>query len=586
MPATATDGLKTIRKAWERAEQTQQVRNDIYKRQWERYKGFSASVVDPYRSNLVMPKLYASIETMAPRIAKALFGKRPYIPIRSDKNPEAVKPIEMALDSYLYQDKFKIKAAQMVKAVALFGTSFIEPVPVKKTILEKQVVDSPVFPWLPVKQDVPVDRFRLQTRLYMPWQVYVEPHMTDMDSPGGFVIIVEIVPTDEIRRLVLSGRYPNVDLDLLSGPGEKEGKTFSEDMMKALGIERPADDPDYGVLMRYQGQERYITAWNGTVELEDKSNPHNHKKINLVRCAWNLDPMAQNSFWGQPEGKAAEAILDKLDESWNMTFDNNDIINQAVIGYREEAVEPNQLVWVGGSRIGIKNNFQGSIRDAVDVLETRGLPADAYQIPSVLDREVDRAMGVYAPQRGEPDADKNQTATESSLLASHGDLRNEHRAEMLENLGLADFADKATSHIDQYTQFPDIFEIIGEDALTIMTLNPQQVPGGAHYQFKGSASITEDFQNKADWRADLDVLVGNPAVWQDGIARETLQRQGLNEQEINEIVMPRELYIQLMIGSMMASQGGNGEKPKGKEDSPKRKPAQIPSASQPDGGGR
>lgn len=580
------EGLKLVQKAWTRAENTQRVRNEIYERQWKRYKGYHTGVTDPYRSNLVMPKLYAAIETMAPRISKALFGKRPFIPIRSDKSPEAVRPIEKVLDSYLYLDKFKVKGGQIVKGVALFGTTFGEPVPVKKTVIEKQVVNSSVYPWQPIEQEVPVEKFRLETRMYMPWQVYVEPHMTDMESPGGWVIIVEVIPTAEIKRMVMAGRYPNINiqsLEELNGPGDKENKLFSEKMMTSLGIERPAEDSDYGVLMRYQSNDRYIQVWNGTIELEDVDNPHKHKKINLVRFAWNLDPMLQNSFWGQPEGKAAEGILDKLDESWNMTFDNNDIINQAVIGYREEAVNPNQLVWVGGSRIGIANNFAGSIRDAVDVLETRGLPADAYNIPSILDREVDRAMGLFSPQRGEPDADKNQTATESSLLASHGDLRNEHRTEIIESLGLGDYADKATSHIDQYTTFPDIYEMIGEEALTILTLNPQQVPGGAHYQFKGSSSITEDFQSRASWRADLDILVGNMAVWQDEVARITLQKQGLSEQEVNRAVMPRELYLQLFFGQMMAAQD---EKPKGKEDRPRRKAPQIPNASQPDGGAR
>lgn len=576
MDMGADSGLRIMQKAWDRAHNVQEKRNEIYQRQWQRYKGYSTAVSDPYRSNLTFPKLYTAIETITPRISKALFGKRPYVPIKSDISPDQADYIETVLDNYLYKDKFKIKGGQLVKAIALFGTVFIEPIPSRKIITEKQMIQSPVYPWQPMVTEAQIPRFRLDNRVYMPWQVYVEPRMTTLNDPG-YVIIVELVPRKEIERLADMGRYPNVDKDKLKGWGEREDKIFSEKMLSSLNIERPTDDQDYGVLMRYQSDERYITVWNGTVLLEDAGNPYKHKEINLVRCAWNYDPMLQNSFWGQPEGKAVEGILDKLDESWNMTFDNHDLINQGVIAYQDGAVETEHLIMVGGARIPVKGNFGRPVSEAVSLLNTQGLPPDAYNIPYVLDLEVDRSIGNYAPNRGEPTKGET-TATEASLLSQSGDLRNEFRAEMMENLGLADFADRCTSHIDQFATIDDLHEIIGPAAMLVATMNPQMVSGGAEYQFKGSDTITNDFQRRADFREQQQILQNNSAVYQDMLARKSLELIGWNQQEVDELVMPHEMYTQMMIMQAMA-----GVQPPGHGSITKQNAATPPTAGNPRG---
>ncbi|MEE9441351.1 MAG: hypothetical protein V3V99_01635 [candidate division Zixibacteria bacterium] len=79
-----------------------------------------------------MPKLYSIIETMIPRLHKALMGSRPYVPINCEKSPEAAEAIEFALDTYLYKDHFEDKGLQGIKTGSLFGTVFLEPFPLKE----------------------------------------------------------------------------------------------------------------------------------------------------------------------------------------------------------------------------------------------------------------------------------------------------------------------------------------------------------------------------------------------------------------------------------------------------------------------
>lgn len=551
--ATDNQALKDIQKAWKRSHDVQHKRNLIYERIWQSYKGYNSNVSDPYRSNLVTPTLYAASETVTPRITKAIAGKRPYVPIKSDKNIEAVKPIEQALDTLLYWAKFKVKIAQITKATFNFGTSFIEPIPYRLDVTERQMQTSTVYPWQEAMVETEIPRFRFDLRTYMPWQVYVEPHMVNMESEG-YIIIVEIVAKSEIERLIKKGRYDKISDQELSAFGDPEDKQFSTEMLNVLKIDTPDDDQDYGVLMRFQHNDKYIHAWNGTVLLKEEDNPYDHKKINTVRCAWNLDPMLQNSFWGQPEVKAAEALIDKYDESFNQLIENGALAVNAVIGFKVGAVNPNNIVFAGGARIPIKDDFKGSISDAVELLESRGLPSDAYQIPAAIKAEIDRAMGVHLPDYQES-GEGPQTATEVAILSGKGDERNENRTEMFEAMGMTDLADKCTAHMDQFMSMADLAEIVGpEMAQKTATLNPYMVPGNFDYQFKGSSSFIQELQKREQLQGLMTLLGENPSVKPGGIARVACARYGLNEEETNQIVMTEQEEQQAQQAAMQAEQ--------------------------------
>jgi hypothetical protein len=279
--------------------------------------------------------------------------------------------------------------------------------------------------------------------------------------------------------------------------------------------------------------------------LEDRDNPFDpkFKSKNICRFACNLDPMLQNSFWGQPEGKNIEPILDKLDETWNVTFDNHDQINQAVVAFKEGAVDAEQIVMVGGVRIPIKQSFNGNPRDAVERLQTMGLPTDHYRIPEILERQIDLSTGIYDLTRGEQ-PQQAQTATLSSILTSAGDLRSEFRVSVLESLGMEDFADKATRHIDMFAGIDDKIEVVGARAIDVQTMNPHSLPGGFDYQFAGSDMIINDFQKRQDWEQVTGVVKDDPSMKPGAIAKKTMKVFGLDDQEIAEMqYTPEEMQM-------------------------------------------
>ena len=577
---TNKEAVELVQSAWTRASKTQTDRNNAHIRLWQRYKSFNPNITDPYRSNIIYPKLYSIIETIVPRLGKALFGRRPYIPIKNEKAPDQAEAIEQALDSYLYRDKAKITFIKALKLLGVFGTAFIEPYPAREIVTEKKMVQSQVYPWGQEMAKEQIPRFRLKNRLWAPWQVYPESKMTDLDSDGE-VVLVETVSRKSVEKLQASGRYNKFDLSRADS-GEAAEKDFVNTMLSSLNIDTAEQDDKHGILMRYMSNDRYITLWNGIDVLEDRKNPFEHGKINLVRIVCNEDPMIQNSFWGQAEGKNIEPILDKLDETWNTTFDNHDLINQQMIAFHENAVDAEDIVAVGGIRIKIKGIWQRSIDDAIKKIDIAGLPSDFYNIASVLSDFVDESAGSYPPMRGDISEDKT-TATEISLASSHGDLRNELRTEIIEGLGLSRLADLSCSHIDQFATLDDLYDEIGDPALEMMTANPNQLPGGADYQFRGSDTFVNDFQKQADWRKVIEAHNSDPAARPGAMLRETLRRHGLSDKEIDEKVYTEEELMQMQAMAMQQEERNAAMQAANRGGGNSGGPAQVPTVANPAG---
>ena len=141
---------------------------------------------DPYRANLFMPKTYSTIETIAPRLSKALFGSRPFFPITAERDEfsDEAAAIQDAMDKYLDKAGFEIKGRHAVKMAALFGTAYLEPIPIQ--VMVEEIRPQPIIiggvqvdmKFVPVK----VPRFRFKVRVIAPWQVYPDPYAKDMDS--------------------------------------------------------------------------------------------------------------------------------------------------------------------------------------------------------------------------------------------------------------------------------------------------------------------------------------------------------------------------------------------------------------------
>lgn len=573
------DAFKLFQHTWDLAKDKQNAKNEKYLLAYQNYCSYmDMTNRDPYRSNLYFPKTYSTIETITPRLGKALFGSQPYMPIeafREDEFSDNARAIQDALDQYLYRAKFEIKGRLALKMAALFGTSYLEPIPTRVMVEEKQVVPI-IIGGVQVDQqviDVQIPRFRFQIKLKAPWQVYPDPRATIETESLRFSIDIEVVSKKFIKEMIERGTFNEIDMERLTTSSGDPEKEWALKMLSGVGIMQPKTNDDMGVLSRLSMRDRVIYMWNGVDVLKDGPNPYKHGRINYVRFIDILDPLLQNSFHGRGIDKGFLMLADALNETWELTFDNHHLMNQGAWAYRDGVVEASHLVAVGGVRIKVAANHVGPLEEAVKAMSTPGLPRDHYMIPEVIEKWMDKSSGVFDLQRGEQ-AEGDPTATEISYLQQFGDMRSEEKVKILEIMGMAEFADLCMYHIDQFAGFDDLYDVIGERALILsgLTANAHKLPGGFDYKFKGSSSIIDDFKKSAEWERTHKMIAQSPFARPAEIERETLRKHQYSDAEIDKLILTDPEIQQMFQNQALAQEAELAQNPKLANNRPVEQP--------------
>lgn len=564
------DALKLVQDAWSLAKDGQLTRNSQYLRDYKLYSGYIDPIDrDPDAPQVFIPKIFSNVEIKAARDTKLLFGTRPYIPFEARRKEfRLVSQVQTeVLDELLDRGGFFDRGLIATKLKNLYGTSFLECIPYFETVIQKQLVPEIVFGRPTggvqiVESEVPRLRFRLT--VYAPWEIYIDPVATGLEEMGAcrFVIKIQVVSRRAIIKLAEMGGYPNLNVEELSanaGQVSSQGdKNWGRTMLNDIGLSSTMDDEDLGVLMRYESEERYIDVWNGDIELRDIPNPYNHKLINLSRFPHVYDAHNQNKFWGIGEAKPNEVLQHMLNDLMNMTLRNHEMINEAMIYYRQDAVDPNTLVRTAGNRIGIESQDGSPISDSIIESPGQGLPRDHYALPEMIERTMDLTAGVFDIQRGES-AQKQTTATESALRKESGDARHEVNIRVGEHVFLKDIGKKCLSHIDQFATMDDIVETVGaERAMQMIWANPSDLPGGYNFTFKGSDRVTNVLIKQRNWRELLPILLQIPNILPGKLAEKILQVFEIDDFDTREMLMSDEqvLLLQMMQAEAEAKAAG------------------------------
>ena len=135
-----------FRTFFEHSRNKNQTKNEEFMRSFRRYLAErDMTGRDPNLSNLSIPKVYSTVETIVPHFVDALLGVQPYIPIElsRDRNGDASNAMTDLLDAFLNDANFYWEAVKLIKYVTLFGTGFIEARPDYE--MRKIVRSEPMF---------------------------------------------------------------------------------------------------------------------------------------------------------------------------------------------------------------------------------------------------------------------------------------------------------------------------------------------------------------------------------------------------------------------------------------------------------
>lgn len=541
--------LELVENAIQLSRTQQQPRNDQYKRDYQRFSGYMAPVDrDPDHANIVLPKLRSIVETKVPRDVKALIGMRPYIPLEAKRQEfrQASKMQTQILDDMLDKAGFYGKLTFGTRIKTLYGTSFLEALPYYEMITEKIRVPEIIYGVQVgskvVEQQVPRLRFRVKS--YAPWEVYVDPFATGLEEKGEcfYVIKIELVRKEEILRLAAGGAYPGLDVALLMREDKRGDRTKADHwgltMLSDIGLPESGEDDGVGLLFRFESESRYIDVWNGTVVLRDIPNPYKHGMINLSRYVHNLDAHSQNQFWGIGEAKPNEILFTMLDDLENMTFDNHNMANQAITYYRNGAVNPDALVRTVGNKIAIDVEDGGKIEDYFKESYGQPLPAEHYLLSQRTERMIDVSAGQFDFQRGEQ-SQSDRTATESAMRKEYGDSRQELNVRVGEMICLKSFGEKMLSMIDQFATTDDVIEIVGEQGAQLLQgLNPQDLPGGYNFTFKGANRVANLVMKQRNWKELVPLLLQFPNISTEKLGLKVLEVYEEDEASALEMITP------------------------------------------------
>jgi hypothetical protein len=551
-----------MRDFFDNAVKHQETKNSEFKRVYKLIRNeMDMSNRDPNRSNIMVPKLHSTIETILPVMVDALFGVRPYIPIELTKNENADIGDAQTdlLDRYLDTPQFFSAAVQWLKFMIAYGTSFMEATPDFESkrvetlvpIMSTDLMGNPV----PIGMENVVEiknYLKLRFRAFAPWEIFQDPIARNLDECRGIIKYRGIVSKRELKKMAARGAFPDFDIEKLDDThADLDKDNWNKRIAEAIGAPVVDKDSDLGVWLSFESNDRYIDMWGFSHILRDIDNPYavankGHGKINLTKIINTDDPNPYTSWYGIGEGKSVEQLIHGMNENWNQTFDNHNMINQGVVYYEEDALNVDQLVMIPGNRIPVDIGGTGrSIADVVQERPLQGLTRDHYAIPEKFELMIDQTTGVFDISRGES-AVKGSTAREAILRKQSGESRTKLKIKMCEQLGLNDLAMKCIAHIDQFATSDDIVDKIGmEKAQALPTVNPAAIDGGNQFAFKGSSRQADSQIKRQDAKDVYQLMAGNPSVDQNWLANMLLEHFEIPDQERRKAVRTDENAMQI-----------------------------------------
>ncbi len=563
-----------VRSFFEHSWEVQRAKNEEFVRIYQMYKTYQDMTGrDPARSNIVIPKLYALVETLMPEYVEALLGIRPYIPIElfGAGSKDIAQAQTDLLDAFLHDSDFYWEIVKLIKYALLYGTSFIESTP--DTVSRKVRRREPILSQDYYGNVVPVGfsesvetvvEFLLRTRTFAPWEIWRDPNATTIDGCRGLIKWRGRISGRQLKKMAERNpeMWPNFDPDKLDfDMQELEKDDIARKMMTTIGVPRAKDDTDLGIWLSYESGDRYIDMWNFSTVMRDIPNPYDHGKINLTRVINTDDPNPDNSWYGIGEGRPIEPLCKALDVNYRQMFDNHNMLGHVVLFYDNEAMNVDQLVMVAGNRIPVDLGANKTIQDHVWERPTPVLSPDFYKVPAVVNNIIDETSGVHEPMRGQP-ASHEQTAREAMLLQQRGGNRLRLKIRLGENMGLKGYAEKSVAIIDQFASFDDVVRKIGlERAMMLPTMNPAEVDGGYEFAFKGSNRMLQSAQKRQDSKDIYQLMAGNFSVRQDWLSNFLLETHDVSEKERRRAVVPdlQAMQMQMIMAQAQAQASGGAE---------------------------
>jgi len=498
------------------------------------------SGADMTTPNVAIPKLFSVVESETPSEMKGLFPRRPYAEWEAMRKKDyglLSQWQNQLLDFYLETGGFMVEMFLAMKIKRLYGTAFMEAVPYYETITE---AGGTVNAWggldITKKQ---VERLRFRHECFAPWDIFFHPLTRNLEDKKGCpgLLKFRLMSKRDIIRDAPK-YYPQMDLQKAR---QSDWSQFRDHegykILREWGLDEPQYDSDFALVVSLETPDRYADILNGTLLMrESTSNPFNHGKVNLSRVIHTVDPHTQNRLWGIGEAKPSEAMTHLLNVWWSLMLAKQAFESQPVVFFDEDRLNKEDLRWTQHNRIPVKRDATMATRpisDSFYVHSGTGVPASEFAIVDKIERQIDEAAVFFNPRPQERGA-QNPTATEVMKADSKGSAKQEYMVWLAEQVFIKEHTSKLMSSIDQFSTIDDKAEVLGpEIAGFVATVNPQEIPGGSRFLFKGSGRLANQIIKQQNLMALNPIIQSTTNM---PYLRQTLEAFDFTAEEIQEVL--------------------------------------------------
>lgn len=493
--------IEKVLKDFLASESFYKTKHDQFLRYYKMYRSIADSKPDPRaknRSNLFIPYTFSLIETVAPRITKAIVSNKPFLAVLPNKMESGTKATTIqTLLQFQLETKipFTHVLSGWIKDILIYGTGitrdgwnyrtrnarvrevlpYINPETGELEEIPQEVEREVVVNDEPEVQNVDILDF------------YPEPYAKDIDT-AGYVIHRIKMSREDLKRLVSTGYYDKSALTYLKKLDDDDKLSVDEqfgDVRKQdiLGFGKGDENLKLEIL-EYWTNDHVVALLNREEIIKNEPNPYYHNQKPFCVA---VDVPVSGEFYGIGEIENTQDLQLELNTVRNQRIDNLSVVinkmwkvnRNSDISANDLFVQPNGIIWVDDM-------------DDLQVLEVPDITRQAQEEASIIQKDMDVATGVHDYARGSA-TDRRETATTANILTSSANERFDLKIILLSETGLKRLGRHLISLNQQYLE--------SDVEVRVQTDDP------TNYEFE-TVSLT-DILGTVD---DYDIIVTGTAV--------------------------------------------------------------------------
>lgn len=495
---------------YETARAARQAWEEMWLRCYQLYRGYREDLPpeEADRANLHIPKVFAHIESIAPRVVAAQLSTRPWVAVhpREPGDEQRAKVTEELIEYQFDRQDLFSKYVSMTKEALMYGTSVGKltwryeteqrRIRRQEPIIVGGIDLTALFGLAPrwVEDDAELVVWD------DPWLEHIDLFDFFPDPDGRSISEMRYVihrSFTSVEDMEASGLYEHLDVvrktlgDMQDRPSDLRRSAIGRG-----GGPSAADSTRPVELLEMWEDDRVVVIANRSVVVRDEPNPFWHGKKPFIAIK---DTPLPHEFWGLGTIEPIRYLQEEVNARRNQRMDNVTLALQRMfVVARNAGVDPDDLVWRPGGVVWV-DSFD-DVNKMIQPITVPEVTSSSYQEEGLIDKDMEDATGASEFARGMMPT-RSATATEIQQLSMATSSRVDLKVRMMAHQGLRAIAQHFILLNQQFMEQERFVRITGRSGYEWVRVGPEDIIG--EFDLIPAAANVETFANKHQKRADL-----------------------------------------------------------------------------------